>query len=101
MGKRTRNGHDIRARHVHSSRSARGGAAWSQRASPRAMSSFSSLSTGLSTGGILGMRGLNVFIQDIRNAPSKEHEQKRVDKELANIRKKFKNTDLSSYDKKK
>jgi len=47
------------------------------------------------------MRGLNVFIQDIRNAPSKEHEQKRVDKELANIRKKFRNTDLSSYDKKK
>ena len=60
------------------------------------MASFSSLSTGLSTGGILGMRGLNVFIQDIRNAPSKEHEQKRVDKELANIRKKFRNTDLSS-----
>ena len=47
------------------------------------------------------MRGLNVFIQDIRNAPSKVHEQKRVDKELANIRKKFRNTDLSSYDKKK
>ncbi len=47
------------------------------------------------------MRGLNVFIQDIRSAPSKEHEQKRVDKELANIRKKFRNTDLSSYDKKK
>ena len=65
------------------------------------MTTFSSLSTGLSTGGILGMRGLNVFIQDIRNAPSKEHEQKRVDKELANIRKKFRNTDLSSYDKKK
>ena len=30
-----------------------------------------------------------------------EDEQKRVDKELANIRKKFRNTDLSSYDKKK
>ena len=69
----------------------------SQRASQRAMASFAKLSTG----GILGMRGLNVFIQDIRSAPSKEHEQKRVDKELANIRKKFRNTDLSSYDKKK
>ena len=72
-----------------------------RRGPPGAMATFSSLSTGLSTGGILGMRGLNVFIQDIRNAPSKEHEQKRVDKELANIRKKFRNTDLSSYDKKK
>ena len=49
------------------------------------MASFASLSTGLSTGGILGMRGLNVFIQDIRSAPSKEHEQKRVDKELSLI----------------
>ena len=66
------------------------------------MASFSSLSTGLSTGGILGMRGLNVFIQDIRNAPSKEHEQKRVDKELANIRTKFKaGSKLTDYDRKK
>ena len=48
------------------------------------------------------MRGLNVFIQDIRNAPSKEHEQKRVDKELANIRKKFKKVkDMTPYDRKK
>ncbi len=66
------------------------------------MASFASLSTGLSTGGILGMRGLNVFIQDIRSAPSKEHEQKRVDKELANIRKKFKKVkDMTPYDRKK
>ena len=48
-----------------------------------------------------GMRGLNIFIQDVRNAANKEVEQERVDKELANIRKKFRNTDLSSYDKKK
>eukprot|EP00538_Stauroneis_constricta_P000521 CAMPEP_0119559134 /NCGR_PEP_ID=MMETSP1352-20130426/11930_1 /TAXON_ID=265584 /ORGANISM="Stauroneis constricta, Strain CCMP1120" /LENGTH=985 /DNA_ID=CAMNT_0007606723 /DNA_START=127 /DNA_END=3084 /DNA_ORIENTATION=- len=34
-------------------------------------------------------RGLQNFISDLRNAKSKEEEQKRVDKELANIRKKF------------
>ena len=49
-----------------------------------------------------GMRGLNIFIQDIRNAPNKEAEQARVDKELANIRKKFKKIkDMTAYDKKK
>ena len=51
--------------------------------------------------GVAGMRGLNIFIQDVRNAPNKEAEQARVDKELANIRNKFKNKSLSSYDKKK
>lgn len=48
------------------------------------------------------MRGLNIFIQDVRNAPNKEVEQERVDKELANIRKKFKKVkDMTPYDRKK
>jgi len=57
-------------------------------------------------------RGLQNFISDLRNAKSKEEEQRRVDKELANIRKKFtatpkqlgedgSNTALSSYQRKK
>ena len=33
-----------------------------------------------------GMRGLAVFISDIRNCKSKEAEIKRINKELANIR---------------
>jgi AP-2 complex subunit alpha len=37
-----------------------------------------------------GMRGLAVFISDIRNCKSKEAELKRINKELANIRAKFK-----------
>ena len=35
------------------------------------------------------MRGLTVFISDLRNCPSKEAEMKRVDKEMAHIRSKF------------
>mmetsp|Transcript_8260 Transcript_8260/g.12665 ORF Transcript_8260/g.12665 Transcript_8260/m.12665 type:complete len:993 (+) Transcript_8260:96-3074(+) len=59
-------------------------------------------------------RGLQNFISDLRNAKSKEEETKRVDKELANIRKKFtaggpkarkgedgSNSTLSSYQRKK
>lgn len=57
-------------------------------------------------------RGLQNFISDLRNAKSKEEEQRRVDKELANIRKKFtatgknlgedgSNTALNSYSRKK
>lgn len=34
-------------------------------------------------------RGLQNFITDIRNCPSREAEQQRIDKELANIRGKF------------
>lgn len=51
----------------------------------------------------VGMRGLNIFIQDVRNAANKEVEQERVDKELANIRKKITKywKDLTSYDRKK
>lgn len=36
------------------------------------------------------MRGLSVFISDIRNSKSREAEIKRINKELANIRSKFK-----------
>ncbi|GAB4859714.1 hypothetical protein Ancab_011194 [Ancistrocladus abbreviatus] len=49
-----------------------------------------------------GMRGLSVFISDIRNCQNKEQERLRVDKELGNIRTKFKNDKgLSPYEKKK
>eukprot|EP00542_Grammatophora_oceanica_P017566 CAMPEP_0194033578 /NCGR_PEP_ID=MMETSP0009_2-20130614/6215_1 /TAXON_ID=210454 /ORGANISM="Grammatophora oceanica, Strain CCMP 410" /LENGTH=1000 /DNA_ID=CAMNT_0038674293 /DNA_START=103 /DNA_END=3105 /DNA_ORIENTATION=+ len=57
-------------------------------------------------------RGLQNFISDLRNAKSKEEENRRVDRELANIRKKFSpsgarlgedgsNSQLSSYQRKK
>ncbi|XP_052065521.1 AP-2 complex subunit alpha-2-like isoform X2 [Mytilus californianus] len=49
-----------------------------------------------------GMRGLAVFISDIRNCKSKEAEIKRINKELANIRSKFKgDKTLDGYQKKK
>ncbi|XP_053209086.1 AP-2 complex subunit alpha-like [Panonychus citri] len=49
-----------------------------------------------------GMRGLAVFITDIRNCKSKEAEIKRINKELANIRNKFKgDRTLDGYQKKK
>ncbi|CAO2814651.1 unnamed protein product [Amaranthus hypochondriacus] len=49
-----------------------------------------------------GMRGLSVFISDIRNCQNKEQERLRIDKELGNIRNKFKNDKgLSPYEKKK
>ena len=48
------------------------------------------------------MRGLAVFIADIRNCKSKEAESKRINKELANIRSKFKgDKTLDGYSKKK
>uniref|UniRef100_H2Z4L6 AP-2 complex subunit alpha n=1 Tax=Ciona savignyi TaxID=51511 RepID=H2Z4L6_CIOSA len=48
------------------------------------------------------MRGLAVFISDIRNCKSKEAESKRINKELANIRSKFKgDKTLDGYSKKK
>ncbi|CAM9271765.1 unnamed protein product, partial [Discosporangium mesarthrocarpum] len=47
-------------------------------------------------------RGLHNFIQEIRLCSNAEQEQKRVDKELANIRNKFSSSSgLSSYNKKK
>ncbi|CAJ1389935.1 unnamed protein product [Effrenium voratum] len=48
------------------------------------------------------MKGLQVFIADIRNCQTKEQEQQRVEKELSKIRLKFANPkSLSGYDKKK
>lgn len=47
------------------------------------------------------MRGLVSFIADLRNARARELEEKRINKELANIRQKFKGGSLSGYDKKK
>mmetsp|Transcript_170997 Transcript_170997/g.547955 ORF Transcript_170997/g.547955 Transcript_170997/m.547955 type:complete len:1015 (+) Transcript_170997:243-3287(+) len=48
------------------------------------------------------MKGLQVFIADIRNCPNKEQEEKRVEKELSKIRVKFTQTKaISGYDKKK
>lgn len=49
-----------------------------------------------------GMRGLSVFISDVRNCQNKEQERLRVDKELGNIRTRFKNEKgLTVYEKKK
>ncbi|GMI97225.1 hypothetical protein like AT5G22780 [Hibiscus trionum] len=49
-----------------------------------------------------GMRGLSVFISEIRNCQNKEQERLRVDKELGNVRNRFKNEKvLTPYDKKK
>ena len=47
------------------------------------------------------MRGLNVFISDIRNTRARDSEEKRINTELAKIRAKFKETKLSGYDRKK
>ncbi|KMQ46800.1 AP-2 adaptor complex subunit alpha [Trichophyton violaceum] len=47
------------------------------------------------------MRGLVQFIADLRNARARELEEKRINKELANIRQKFKDGSLNGYQKKK
>jgi AP-2 complex subunit alpha len=48
------------------------------------------------------MRGLEMFIKDIRNCKNKEAEQKRVDHELSHIREKFtQKGGIDGYDKKK
>ncbi|KAL9107313.1 MAG: hypothetical protein Q9227_007765 [Pyrenula ochraceoflavens] len=47
------------------------------------------------------MRGLVQFIADLRNARARELEEKRINKELANIRQKFKGGSLDGYQKKK
>ncbi|KAJ0020607.1 hypothetical protein Pint_31994 [Pistacia integerrima] len=44
-----------------------------------------------------GMRGLSVFISDIRNCQNKEAERLRVDKELGNVRTRFKNEKFDCY----
>jgi len=62
----------------------------------------STLSASRATSPKMAMRGLTQFIGDIRNCPNKEEERKRVDKEMANIRKHFKEaTKLTAYSKKK
>jgi AP-2 complex subunit alpha len=53
------------------------------------------------SGGGANMRGLVQFIADLRNARARELEEKRINKELANIRQKFKDGNLSGYHKKK
>ncbi|CAN6617951.1 AP-2 complex subunit alpha [Trichomonascus vanleenenianus] len=47
------------------------------------------------------MKGLVQFIADLRNARAREAEVKRVNMELANIRQKFRDSNLSGYNKKK
>lgn len=48
------------------------------------------------------MRGLSVFISDVRNCQNKEQERVRVDKELGNIRSRFKSEKgLTPHEKKK
>ncbi|EAL70674.1 adaptor-related protein complex 2, alpha subunit [Dictyostelium discoideum AX4] len=48
------------------------------------------------------MRGLTNFISDLRNSPSKENEEKRVTKEMAHIRKEFKeNKNIDGYQRRK
>ncbi|KAJ2549326.1 hypothetical protein EV175_004494, partial [Coemansia sp. RSA 1933] len=47
------------------------------------------------------MKGLTVFIADLRKCRSTEEEERRVNKELANIRTKFKEPSLSGYNRKK
>ncbi|KAG6304017.1 hypothetical protein E4U09_002285 [Claviceps aff. purpurea] len=56
---------------------------------------------GRSGNGNANMRGLVQFIADLRNARARELEEKRINKELANIRQKFKDGSLSGYHKKK
>ncbi|KAE9979304.1 hypothetical protein BLS_009933 [Venturia inaequalis] len=69
-----------------------------------------SMATGGSTGGLFSrsspgntapMRGLVTFIADLRNARARELEEKRINKELANIRQKFRDGKLGGYDRKK
>ncbi len=54
------------------------------------MASASGGFLGRSSNGSSNMRGLVQFIADLRNARARELEEKRINKELANIRQKFK-----------
>ncbi|KAG5463445.1 MAG: adaptor-related protein complex 2, short form [Olpidium bornovanus] len=49
----------------------------------------------------MSMRGLTVFIADLRNCRARELEEKRINKEMANIRAKFKEGNLNGYSRKK
>ncbi|KAF2473366.1 Adaptor protein complex AP-2 alpha subunit [Lindgomyces ingoldianus] len=53
------------------------------------------------SGNVPTMRGLVSFIADLRNARARELEEKRINKELANIRQKFRDGNLNGYHKKK
>ncbi|CBX99894.1 similar to Adaptor protein complex AP-2 [Plenodomus lingam JN3] len=53
------------------------------------------------SGNVPTMRGLVSFIADLRNARARELEEKRINKELANIRQKFRDGGLNGYQKKK
>ncbi|CAN9094201.1 Adaptor protein complex AP-2 alpha subunit [Alternaria alternata] len=53
------------------------------------------------SGNVPTMRGLVSFIADLRNARARELEEKRINKELANIRQKFRDAGLNGYQKKK
>ncbi|KAF2262776.1 Adaptor protein complex AP-2 alpha subunit [Lojkania enalia] len=53
------------------------------------------------SGNVPTMRGLVSFIADLRNARARELEEKRINKELANIRQKFRDGGLNGYSKKK
>ncbi|VZH87039.1 unnamed protein product [Fusarium fujikuroi] len=65
------------------------------------MSSSGTGFLGRSSSSNANMRGLVQFIADLRNARARELEEKRINKELANIRQKFKDGSLSGYHKKK
>ncbi|CAI4211584.1 unnamed protein product [Parascedosporium putredinis] len=65
------------------------------------MSSTAGSFLGRSANSNSNMRGLVQFIADLRNARARELEEKRINKELANIRQKFKDGNLSGYHKKK
>ncbi|KAI1506247.1 Adaptor protein complex AP-2 alpha subunit [Biscogniauxia marginata] len=56
---------------------------------------------GRSSSSSSNMRGLVQFIADLRNARARDLEEKRINKELANIRQKFKDGNLNGYHKKK
>lgn len=53
------------------------------------------------SGNVPTMRGLVSFIADLRNARARELEEKRINKELANIRQKFRDGGLNGYQRKK
>lgn len=53
------------------------------------------------SGNVPAMRGLVSFIADLRNARARELEEKRINKELANIRQNFRDGGLNGYQKKK
>jgi len=49
----------------------------------------------------MSMRGLTLFISDLRALRSRDQELPRINRELANIRTKFKDGNITGYDRKK